>query len=119
MKPRGNQATNTSTLEIDKIAAVTTSPESVHRRALLQPAKVMMLLEVDARAQNCRQAIVNDDGAGRASARSACSRQTPTDFIGNASARSCANAIACLEEGERRGRSIARLQGFGFPWVCT
>jgi 3-hydroxyacyl-CoA dehydrogenase len=46
MKPGAILASNTSTLDVDKIAAFTKRPQDVVGMHFLQPANVMKLLEV-------------------------------------------------------------------------
>ena len=57
-KPGAVLATNTSALNVDEIAAVTTRPESVIGLHFFSPANVMKLLEV-VRADNTSDAVIN------------------------------------------------------------
>jgi len=116
MKPAAILATNTSTLDIDKIAAVTTRPESVIGAHFFSPANVMKLLEVVRAAKTSPQAIVTTMALARTIGKVGVLAGNADGFIGNrilaVYGREC---DFLLEEGATPWQVDRALQGFGFP----
>jgi 3-hydroxyacyl-CoA dehydrogenase len=116
MKPGAILATNTSTLDIDKIAAATSRPESVIGAHFFSPANVMKLLEVVRAARTSPQAIASTMALARTIGKTAVLSGNADGFIGNrilaVYGREC---DFLLEEGATPWQIDRALQGFGFP----
>jgi 3-hydroxyacyl-CoA dehydrogenase len=116
MKPGAVLATNTSTLDIDKIAAVTTRAAQVIGAHFFSPANVMKLLEVVRAAQTSAQTIVTTMALARTIGKTAVLSGNADGFIGNrilaVYGREC---DFLLEEGATPWQVDRALQGFGFP----
>jgi 3-hydroxyacyl-CoA dehydrogenase len=116
MKPGAILATNTSTLDIDRIATATTRPESVIGAHFFSPANVMKLLEVVRTAQTSPQTIVTTMALAKAIGKTAVLAGNADGFIGNrilaVYGREC---DFLLEEGATPWQIDRALQGFGFP----
>jgi 3-hydroxyacyl-CoA dehydrogenase len=116
MKPGAVLATNTSTLDIDKIAAVTTRPGQVIGAHFFSPANVMKLLEVVRAAQTAPQTIVTTMTLAKTIGKTAVLAGNADGFIGNrilaVYGREC---DFLLEEGATPWQVDRALQGFGFP----
>jgi 3-hydroxyacyl-CoA dehydrogenase len=116
MKPGAILATNTSTLDIDKIAAATSRPESVLGAHFFSPANVMKLLEVVRAAKSSPQAIVTTMALAKTLGKVGVLAGNADGFIGNrilaVYGREC---DFLLEEGATPWQVDRALQGFGFP----
>ena len=116
MKPGAILATNTSTLDIDKIAAVTTRPENVVGAHFFSPANVMKLLEVVRAAKTSLQTIATMMALAKSIAKVGVLAGNADGFIGNrilaVYGREC---DFLLEEGATPWQVDRALQGFGFP----
>ena len=116
MKPGAILATNTSTLDIDPIAAVTRRPESVIGAHFFSPANVMKLLEVVRAAKTSPQAVVTTMALARSLGKVGVLAGNADGFIGNrilaVYGREC---DFLLEEGATPWQIDRALQGFGFP----
>ncbi len=116
MKPAAVLATNTSTLDIDKIAAVTTRPGQMIGAHFFSPANVMKLLEVVRTEQTAPQAIVTTMALAKTIGKTAVLSGNADGFIGNrilaVYGREC---DFLLEEGATPWQVDRALQGFGFP----
>jgi len=116
MKPGAVLATNTSTLDIDKIAAVTTRAGQVIGAHFFSPANVMKLLEVVRAAQTSAQTIVTTMALAKTIGKTAVLSGNADGFIGNrilaVYGREC---DFLLEEGATPWQVDRALQGFGFP----
>jgi 3-hydroxyacyl-CoA dehydrogenase len=116
MKPGAVLATNTSTLDIDQIAAATERPEAVVGTHFFSPANVMKLQE------NVRGAKTSSDVIATVTALAKKIGKVPVlagnrdGFIGNrilaVYGREC---DFLLEEGATPWQIDRALQGFGFP----
>ena len=116
MKPGAILATNTSTLDIDKIASVTARPESVIGAHFFSPANVMKLLEVVRAGKTSPQAIVTTMALAKTIGKVGVLAGNADGFIGNrilaVYGREC---DFLLEEGATPWQIDRALQGFGFP----
>ena len=116
MKAGAVLATNTSTLDIDRIAAATTRPGQVIGAHFFSPANVMKLLEVVRTAQTSPQTIVTTMALAKAIGKTAVLAGNADGFIGNrilaVYGREC---DFLLEEGATPWQVDRALQGFGFP----
>ena len=116
MNPGAILATNTSTLDIDKIAAVTARPESVIGAHFFSPANVMKLLEVVRAGKTSPQAIVTTMALAKTIGKVGVLAANADGFIGNrilaVYGREC---DFLLEEGATPWQVDRALQGFGFP----
>src|SRR5437867_123787 len=116
MKPGAILATNTSTLDIDKIAAATSRPESVIGAHFFSPANVMKLLEVVRGASTAPEVIVSTMALAKTIGKTAVLSGNADGFIGNrilaVYGREC---DFLLEEGATPWQVDRALQGFGFP----
>ncbi|HEX6704652.1 MAG TPA: 3-hydroxyacyl-CoA dehydrogenase NAD-binding domain-containing protein [Albitalea sp.] len=116
MKPGAVLATNTSTLDIDKIAAVTTRAGQVIGAHFFSPANVMKLLEVVRAKLTNPQTVVTTMALARTIGKTAVLSGNADGFIGNrilaVYGREC---DFLLEEGATPWQVDRALQGFGFP----
>jgi 3-hydroxyacyl-CoA dehydrogenase len=116
MKPDAVLATNTSTLDIDKIAGATTRPQRVIGAHFFSPANVMKLLEVVRGAHTAPQVIVTTMALAKPLGKTAVLSGNADGFIGNrilaVYGREC---DFLLEEGATPWQVDRALQGFGFP----
>jgi 3-hydroxyacyl-CoA dehydrogenase len=116
MKPDAVLATNTSTLDIDKIAGATTRPQQVIGAHFFSPANVMKLLEVVRGAHTAPQVIVTTMALAKPLGKTAVLSGNADGFIGNrilaVYGREC---DFLLEEGATPWQVDRALQGFGFP----
>ncbi len=116
MKPGAILATNTSTLDIDEIAAATRRPESVIGAHFFSPASVMKLLEIVRGAKTSPEIVVSTMALAKAIGKTAVLAGNADGFIGNrilaVYGREC---DFLLEEGATPWQVDRALQGFGFP----
>jgi 3-hydroxyacyl-CoA dehydrogenase len=116
MKPGAILATNTSTLDIDRIAQATSRPDSVIGAHFFSPANVMKLLEVVRGASTSAHTIATTMALAKAIGKVAVLAGNCDGFIGNrilaAYGREC---DFLLEEGATPWQVDRALQGFGFP----
>jgi 3-hydroxyacyl-CoA dehydrogenase len=116
MKPGAILATNTSTLDIDKIAAVTARPGSVIGTHFFSPANVMKLLENVRGAHTSGQTIASAMAMAKSIGKVAVLAGNCDGFIGNrilhVYGREC---DFLLEEGATPWQVDRALQGYGFP----
>jgi 3-hydroxyacyl-CoA dehydrogenase len=116
MKPDAVLATNTSTLDIDKIAGATSRPQQVIGAHFFSPANVMKLLEVVRGAHTAPQVIVTTMALAKPLGKTAVLSGNADGFIGNrilaVYGREC---DFLLEEGATPWQVDRALQGFGFP----
>lgn len=116
MKAGAVLATNTSTLDIDKIAAVTSRPESVIGMHFFSPANVMKLLENVRGAKTSAQTIATAMAMAKTIGKVAVLAGNCDGFIGNrilhVYGREC---DFLLEEGATPWQVDRALQGYGFP----
>jgi 3-hydroxyacyl-CoA dehydrogenase len=108
-------ATNTSTLDVNKIAAFTTRPADVLGTHFFSPANVMKLLEV-VRAKKTRpDALATVMGLARRIGKTAVVSGVCDGFIGNRMINQYSQqALLMLEEGATPKQIDAAIERFGF-----
>jgi 3-hydroxyacyl-CoA dehydrogenase len=115
-KPGALLATNTSTLDVDAIAAATSRPESVVGLHFFSPANVMRLLEIVRGARSSPAAIATALGLARTLRKTAVVARNAEGFIGNRILDAYGTeADFLLEEGATPWQVDRVLVEFGFP----
>ena len=114
-KPGAILATNTSTLDVDKIAAATGRPQDVIGMHFFSPANVMKLLEVVRGKRDGRRRADDRDAAREArSGRPPWSRESATDSSATGwSSSTCGRRCSCWRRAHRRSRWTRALEAFG------
>jgi 3-hydroxyacyl-CoA dehydrogenase len=114
-KPGAILATNTSGLDVDEIAAVTTRPQDVIGAHFFSPAHVMKLLEVVRGAQTAPDVIATLMDLGRRMGKVAVLARIYPGFIGNALFRNYTReAHFLVEDGALPHEVDAALMKFGY-----
>ncbi|HEY1655916.1 MAG TPA: 3-hydroxyacyl-CoA dehydrogenase NAD-binding domain-containing protein [Candidatus Tumulicola sp.] len=115
-KPQAVLATNTSTLDVDAIAAVTARPEMVAGLHFFVPANIMPLLEIVRAKATSPQTIATAFKLGKTLRKTAVLSANAFGFIGNRMIFDyAAEALALAEEGVAPWRVDAVMKAFGFP----
>jgi 3-hydroxyacyl-CoA dehydrogenase len=115
-KPEALLASNTSTLDIDAIAAETTRPQNVLGLHFFVPANIMPLLEIVRGKATSPQAIATAFKLGKTLRKTSVLSGNSFGFIGNRMVFDYAReAIAVAEEGVSPARVDAVMKAFGFP----
>ncbi|MGB6518218.1 MAG: 3-hydroxyacyl-CoA dehydrogenase NAD-binding domain-containing protein [Candidatus Cybelea sp.] len=115
-KPEAILASNTSTLDIDRLAAETKRPDRVVGLHFFVPANIMPLLEIVRGEKTSPETIVTAFKLGKALRKKAVISGNAFGFIGNRMIFDYvreANALA--EEGVTPARIDAVMKRFGFP----
>ena len=108
-------ATNTSTLDIDAIAAATSRPQQVVGTHFFSPANVMKLLENVRGAKSSPQTLATVMGLGKTLGKVAVLAGNCDGFIGNRMLGFYGlEAEFLLEEGATPGQIDRVIEGFGF-----
>lgn len=116
MKAGAVLATNTSTLDIDQLAAATRRPESVVGLHFFSPAHVMKLIECVRGARSSPQTLSTAMGVARQLNKVAVLAGNSDGFIGNRILAAYGReADFLLEEGALPWQVDAALQTFGLP----
>ena len=114
MKRGAILATNTSTLDVDQIAAATSRPEAVIGTHFFSPANVMRLLEVVRGAKTSKEALATAMKLGRMLGKTAVVSGVCDGFIGNRMLeRYLQQATFLLDEGASPEQVDQALQDFG------
>ena len=116
MKPGAILATNTSYLNLDEIAAVTSRPESVVGLHFFSPANVMKLLEVVRGAKTAPAVLATAMATAKKIGKVAVVAGVCDGFIGNrmlGARQDQANSL--IEEGAKPADVDQVLLDFGFP----
>ena len=114
-KPGAILATNTSGLDVDQIAAVTSRPQDVVGAHFFSPAHVMRLLEVVRGAQTAPDVIATLMDLGRRMGKIAVLARIYPGFIGNALFRNYTReAHFLVEDGALPHEVDAALKKFGY-----
>ncbi|MBV9027962.1 MAG: NAD-binding protein, partial [Candidatus Eremiobacteraeota bacterium] len=115
-KPGAILATNTSTLDVDAIAAATSRPELVLGLHFFVPANIMPLLEIVRGAKTSPEALAFAFAVGKALRKKAVLSGNAFGFIGNRMIFDyLREAMALAEEGNAPARVDAVIRDFGFP----
>lgn len=115
MKPGAILATNTSTLDVDRIAAVTRRPAEVIGLHFFSPANVMRLLEVVRGAKTAPDVLATAMALARKIRKTAVVSGVCDGFIGNRMINQySAQALAMVDEGASPQQIDAAIEKFGF-----
>ena len=115
-KPEAILATNTSTLDVDALAAATARPGKVVGLHFFVPANIMPLLEIVRGEQTSPQTIATAFALGKRLRKKAVLSGNAFGFIGNRMIFDYVNeAMALAEEGATPARIDAVMKRFGFP----
>jgi 3-hydroxyacyl-CoA dehydrogenase len=116
VKPGATLATNTSTLDIDKLAEATNRPDRVLGLHFFVPANIMPLLEIVRGRQTSGDTIALGFAVGKALRKKAVLSANAFGFIGNRMAFDyLREAVALAEEGVTPARVDGVMKAFGFP----
>jgi 3-hydroxyacyl-CoA dehydrogenase len=116
VKPDGLLASNTSTLDIDALAAATKRPEKVLGLHFFVPANIMPLLEIVRGRATSAQTLATAFAIGKTLKKKAVLSGNAFGFIGNRMVFDYAReAFALAEEGVTPARVDAVMKAFGFP----
>lgn len=114
-KPGAILATNTSTLDVDRIAAVTKRPADVLGMHFFSPANVMKLLEVVRGAQTAKDVLATVMRVARTIGKRAVISGVCDGFIGNRMVEPyLKQALYLVEEGASPAQVDAAIERFGF-----
>ncbi len=115
-KPQAILATNTSTLDVDAMGAVTSRPERFVGLHFFVPANIMPLLEIVRGAKTSAETIATAFAIGKTLRKTSVLSANAFGFIGNRMIFDYAReAIALAEEGIPPARVDAVMKAFGFP----
>ncbi|MDB5028030.1 MAG: 3-hydroxyacyl-CoA dehydrogenase [Candidatus Eremiobacteraeota bacterium] len=115
-RPGALLATNTSTLDVDAIAAVTGRPEDVVGMHFFSPANVMKLLEIVRGAKTSPQTLARALGVAKQLKKVGAVSGNCDGFIGNRMLYTYTREAAfMLEEGASPARIDKVIRDFGFP----
>jgi 3-hydroxyacyl-CoA dehydrogenase len=115
-RPEAILATNTSTLDVDEIAAATGRPESVVGMHFFSPANVMRLLEVVRGAKSSKTAVATAMAVGRRIGKVPVLVGVCYGFVGNRMLHQRGvQAERLLQEGSLPQQLDRVLTDFGFP----
>ena len=116
LKPGAILATNTSTLDIDEIAAATSRPESVIGLHFFAPANIMALLEVVRGSKTSPEAIVTAMALSKKLKKKGVLSGNAFGFIGNRMLFDYVREASFLvEEGATPWQVDKAIRNFGFP----
>ncbi|AXK67127.1 3-hydroxyacyl-CoA dehydrogenase NAD-binding domain-containing protein [Burkholderia sp. IDO3] len=114
-KPGAILASNTSTLDVDKIAAFTKRPQDVVGMHFFSPANVMKLLEVVRGAQTAKDVLATVMAVARKIRKTAVVSGVCDGFIGNRMIEQyIRQALFMLEEGALPAQVDRAIEKFGF-----
>jgi 3-hydroxyacyl-CoA dehydrogenase len=114
MKPGAVLATNTSTLDLNRIAGFTRRPQDVVGTHFFSPAHVMRLLEVVRGTATAPDVLMTALGLGKALRKVAVISGVCDGFIGNRMLEAYSRQAMCLiEEGATPGQVDAAIEAFG------
>ena len=109
-------ATNTSTLDVDEIAAATARPEQVLGMHFFSPANIMRLVEVVRGEHTSAEVIATAMGLSKRMGKVGVLVGVCDGFVGNRMLHTYAREAAyLLEEGATPTQVDGVISGFGFP----
>ena len=115
MKPGAILATNTSTLDVDKIAAVTRRPADVVGTHFFSPANVMKLLEIVRGKATAKDVLATTMRLARTLRKTAVVAGVCDGFIGNRMIEQYSRqALFMVDEGASPAEVDAAIEKFGF-----
>ncbi|HEX7559196.1 MAG TPA: 3-hydroxyacyl-CoA dehydrogenase NAD-binding domain-containing protein [Usitatibacter sp.] len=115
MKPGAILATNTSTLDVDRIAAFTKRPQDVVGLHFFSPANIMKLLEVVRGAKTAKDVMATVMGLAKKIRKTAVVSGVCDGFIGNRMLeRYQRQCFYLIEEGATPQQVDRALENFGF-----
>src|SRR5690606_27752579 len=115
-KPGAILATNTSTLDVNKIAGFTKRPQDVIGLHFFSPANVMRLLEVVRGEKTAKDVLATSMKLAKTIKKTAVVSGVCDGFIGNRMiARYSAQAMALINEGASPQQIDKAIEKFGFP----
>jgi 3-hydroxyacyl-CoA dehydrogenase len=115
-KPEAILATNTSSLDVDDLAAQTQRPERVVGLHFFAPANIMPLLEIVRGARSSPQTLATAFALGKRLRKKAVLSGNAFGFIGNRMVFDYVReAVALAEEGVTPARVDGVMKAFGFP----
>ena len=118
MKPGAILATNTSTLDIDQIAAITKRPQDVVGMHFFSPANVMKLLEVVRGEKTAKDVLATVMALGQEDREDSGAVARERGFIGNRMLGSYTQQAGfMLERARCRSRSTKRSRSSASTWV--
>lgn len=116
VKPNAILATNTSTLDVDAIAAATKRPAQVCGMHFFAPANIMKLLEIVRGKSSAPQTLATAFAVGKRMRKVCVLSANAFGFIGNRMLFDYVReAVYLAEEGVPPFRIDAAMKGFGFP----
>lgn len=116
VKPEAILASNTSTLDIDAMAAATKRPDKFVGLHFFVPANIMPLLEIVRGKDTSPQTLATAFKLGKALRKTSVLSANAFGFIGNRMIFDYAReAVALAEEGVSPSRVDAVAKNFGFP----
>jgi 3-hydroxyacyl-CoA dehydrogenase len=116
LKPGAILASNTSTLDIDAIAAVTSRPGSVAGLHFFAPANIMQLLEIVRGKDSSPETLTTATALAKALKKKGVLSGNAFGFIGNRMLFDYAReAMYLVEEGALPKQVDAVIRDFGFP----
>jgi 3-hydroxyacyl-CoA dehydrogenase len=114
-KPGAILATNTSTLDVNRLAQVTSRPRDVLGLHFFSPAQVMKLLEVVRAEQTAKDVLATALGLAKQIGKTAVVARVCDGFIGNRMIHQYARqAVFLLEEGALPEQVDRVMEEFGF-----
>ena len=115
MKPGAILATNTSTLDVDRIASFTQRPQDVIGLHFFSPANIMRLLEVVRGAQTAPDVLATAMALAKKIRKTAVVSGVCDGFIGNRMINQYfVQALAMVDEGASPQQVDAAIEAFGF-----
>jgi 3-hydroxyacyl-CoA dehydrogenase len=115
MKPGAILATNTSTLDVDRIASFTKRPQDVLGTHFFSPANVMKLLEVVRGEKTAKDVLATVMTLGKTLRKTAVVSGVCDGFIGNRMIEQYSRqALLMLDEGASVQQVDAAIEKFGF-----
>jgi len=115
MKPGAIMATNTSTLDVDRIAAFTQRPADVIGMHFFSPANIMKLLEVVRGKATAKEVLATTMKLAKTLKKTAVVSGVCDGFIGNRMIEQyLRQALFMLDEGASPGEIDAAMEKFGF-----